>query len=976
MSAPPSNPPLSVADFAKRELSKIPAFERFSPPNLQAILAQGRLVRANLGQFLLPPNQKVEGVWFILEGRVRLLASTASAKTLPETIELLGPSSSLGVSSILAGRQLECATASADVICFILPEATFLEWLKKDASFASFFQNHLSKAELHALLATEFQRLAKDASVLVSETHRLHPEARLLMGSPTQTPDAGDDSTALTWIAADPSFWGLPWTPEMGNIRRVAVPQIHSDQITYSLSATSEIPTLQTEKPAFDIEQVMDRPKIYPEKRVEGDQAQKITACFEILALHAEKRFPKDAIHQVLTNELRRAQKPSLHICGSVASLAGFNARLVEVPSEQIAYLETPCLLHWKKEISVLLETSPSEIVISSPTDGLQRIALGEFLKSSEEKTHVLLLQSQPELKGDKFSLKWFLPAVKKHRRALFEVFFASMFVQLFAIANPMLTQAIIDKVLVSGSYQTLHVLGLLFILVSVTGTLLTALRTYLFVDTTNRIDLSLGTRIIDHLYRVNIGYFHKRPVGEISSRISELENIRQFLTGTALTVGLDAIFSVFYIGIMFAYSVPLSLVALAEVPLLGLLTLVGSPVRRAQLRERSEHAARTQAHLVETITGIQTVKSQNLEHDSRNKWQERYIGFVRAGFRSVVTDTFLSSIGTLIGKGGDLALLWYGAILVINNQLTLGQFIAFRILAGYVTGPLLRMSQSWQNFQQVSLSVERLSDLLNEPPEQTDAQARTVPMPEIQGKVRFDAVTFSYDLTQKPQVKNASFEVPAGAFVGVIGKSGSGKSTMLKLLSRLHLPESGRMFVDEYDIAKVELYSFRRQISSVMQDSLLFNDTILANIAVADPDATPAQIIRAAQIAEAHDFIMALPQGYNTRAGEQGRALSGGQRQRIAIARAVLRRPRILIFDEATSALDIPTEKQVCRNLMQEFKGTTIFFSTHRIRSVQSADWIIVMDDGCILEAGTHDTLLANQGFYATIFAQQQNEA
>jgi len=402
----------------------------------------------------------------------------------------------------------------------------------------------------------------------------------------------------------------------------------------------------------------------------------------------------------------------------------------------------------------------------------------------------------------------------------------------------------------------------------------------------------------------------------------------------------------------------------------------VGSPVRRAQLRERSEHAARTQAHLVETITGIQTVKSQNLEHDSRNKWQERYIGFVRAGFRSVVTDTFLSSIGTLIGKGGDLALLWYGAILVINNQLTLGQLIAFRILAGYVTGPLLRMSQSWQNFQQVSLSVERLSDLLNEPPEQTDAQARTVPMPEIQGKVRFDSVTFSYDLSQKPQVKNASFEVPAGAFVGVIGKSGSGKSTMLKLLSRLHLPESGRIFVDEYDVAKVELYSFRRQISSVMQDSLLFNDTILANIAVADPDATPAQIIRAAQIAEAHDFIMALPQGYNTRAGEQGRALSGGQRQRIAIARAVLRRPRILIFDEATSALDIPTEKEVCRNLMQEFKGTTIFFSTHRIRSVQSADWIIVMDNGCILEAGTHDTLLANQGFYATIFAQQQNEA
>ncbi len=976
MTASSSRPPLSAAEFAKRELSKNSAFEHFSAQSLRAVLAEGRLVRASLGQFLLPPNQKVEAVWFVIEGRVRILTSNSGDKGLPETVELLGPGTSLGAPSIIAGRQLECASVSADVICFVLPEAAFLEWFRKDASFAAVFQQHLAKAELYAILATEFQRLSKDMSVLLTETHRIYRDARLRTGAPDPAADSHDASAPLTWIALDQSFWGLPWTPNMGDIRRVGFPQVQSDLITYALTATSPSTPVQESTAAFDIERVMDQPKVYPERRVQGEAAKKITACFEILSLQSGKRFPKDAIHQVLANELRGSSKPSLHMCGTVASIAGFNARLVEVPSEQVAYLEVPCLLHWKKEISVLLETSVSELVISSPTEGLERVALAEFLKVGEEKTQVLLLQPQPELKGEKFSLRWFLPAVKKHRRALFEVFFASMFVQLFAIANPMLTQAIIDKVLVSGSYQTLHVLGLVFILVAVTGTLLTALRTYLFVDTTNRIDLSLGTRIIDHLYRVNIGYFHKRPVGEISSRISELENIRQFLTSTALTVGLDAVFSVFYIGIMFVYSVPLTIVALAEVPLLGLITLVGSPVRRAQLRERSEHAARTQAHLVETITGIQTVKSQNLEHDSRNKWQERYIGFVRAGFRSVVTDTFLSSLGTLIGHGSDLALLWYGAFLVINNQLTLGQLIAFRILAGYVTGPLLRMSQSWQNFQQVSLSVERLSDLLNEPPEQTDEQARTVPMPEIQGKVRFDSVTFSYDLTQKPQVKNVSFEVPAGAFVGVIGKSGSGKSTMLKLLSRLHLPESGRMFVDDYDIAKVELYSFRRQISSVMQESLLFNDTILANIAVANPDATPNEIIRAAQIAEAHDFIMSLPQGYNTRAGEQGRALSGGQRQRIAIARAVLRRPRILIFDEATSALDIPTERDVCRNLMQEFKGTTIFFSTHRIRSVQSADWILVMDNGCMLEAGTHDTLLANRGFYATIFAQQQNES
>ena len=932
-------------------------------------------MRAALGHILLALNQKVEGVWFLLDGRVRLLTPTPNHNSLPETIELLEPGACFGACSLLSKRQLEFATAAADVICFILPEAEFSAWLRDDATFASFFELRLSKAEFHGLLATEFQRLCKDPSSLLQETQRLYSEARLVSNdSLEESKSARQEDSVLSWVCANPAFWGLPWTSDKGNIRRVGFSAVHSDKITYALPS-SEGAQLQEPPPTLEIEQLIDQRKLYPEKRVDGDAAKKITACFEILALQARKRFPKAAVHQVLTNELRRAQKPSLHICGSVAAIAGFNARLVEVPGAQVAFLEAPCLLYWNGEVTVLLETTDSQLVLSSPSEGLLRLDPGAFVKAVEEKVQVLLLQAQQESTGARLSLQWFLPAVKKHRRALLEVFVASLFVQLFAVANPMLTQAIIDKVLVSRSYQTLHVLGLLFVLVAVAGTLLTALRTYLFVDTTNRIDLSLGTRIIDHLYRVNLSYFHKRPVGEVSSRIAELEHIRQFLTGTALTVGLDAFFSVFYIAIMFAYSAPLTLVALAEVPFLGLLTLIGAPVGRAQLRERSEHAARTQAHLVETITGIQTVKSQNLEHDSRNKWQERYIGFVRAGFRSVVTDTFLSSLGTLIGRGGDLALLWYGAVLVLNNELTLGQLIAFRILAGYVTGPLLRMSQSWQNFQQVSLSIERLGDLLNEPPEQTEEQARTVPMPEIQGRVRFEGVTFSYDPAQKAQVKNASFEVPAGAFVGVIGKSGSGKSTTLKLLSRLHSPEEGRIFVDGYDVAKVELYSYRRQLASVMQDSLLFNDTILSNIAVANPDATPEDIIHAATLAEAHDFIMALPQGYNTRAGEQGRALSGGQRQRVAIARAILGRPRILIFDEATSALDIPTERAVCRNLMTAFKGTTIFFSTHRIRSVQSADWIIVMDDGCVIETGTHASLMERQGVYATIFAQQQNE-
>jgi ATP-binding cassette subfamily B protein len=308
----------------------------------------------------------------------------------------------------------------------------------------------------------------------------------------------------------------------------------------------------------------------------------------------------------------------------------------------------------------------------------------------------------------------------------------------------------------------------------------------------------------------------------------------------------------------------------------------------------------------------------------------------------------------------------------VIKGDLTLGQLIAFRIISGYVTNPLLRLTQSWQSFQEVGLSIERLGDVLDQPPEQSHEEAKNIPMPTIEGGVTFDRVTFRYVADQPPQLRNVSFEVAPGSFVGVIGRSGSGKSTLLKLLPRLYPTDEGRILVDGYEIAKVELNSLRRQIATVLQESLLFNESMMLNLAVADPDATPEEIIRAARLAEAHDFIMALPQGYNTRAGEQGRAISGGQRQRIAIARAILQYPRMLIFDEATSALDFATERKICENLAQEFKGRTVFFVTHRVRSVQHADKILVLDNGSLVEQGKHDDLMALGGLYFALHNQQ----
>jgi ATP-binding cassette subfamily B protein len=473
----------------------------------------------------------------------------------------------------------------------------------------------------------------------------------------------------------------------------------------------------------------------------------------------------------------------------------------------------------------------------------------------------------------------------------------------------------------------------------------------------------------MDHLYKLTLGYFQRRPVGEVSSRLHELENIRQFLTGTALTVGLDAIFSVVYMCIMFFYDVKLAIVALLVVPFMTGVTLLGAPILQAQIRRRSEEGAKSQAHLIETLTGVQTLKAGNIEQPSRWEWQKRYAGFVSAGFHAVLTSTAMNSATTLLSRLGDLAVLWYGAVLVIKGELTLGQLIAFRIIAGYVTTPLMRLAQSWQNFQEVALSVERLGDVIDSPQEQKSEEANNIPMPAITGKVEFDSITFAYIPGQQPQLRNVSFEIPAGSFVGVVGKSGSGKSTVLKLIPRLYNPDAGRILVDDYEIAKVELYSLRRQIGTVLQDSLLFNSSVFSNIAIGDPDASPDDIMRAARVAGAHDFIMSLPQGYNTQVGEQGRALSGGQRQRIAIARAVLQRPRLLILDEATSALDSVSENLVCRNLAKEFLGKTVFFVTHRVRSVQHADIILVFDRGILIERGRHEDLMKLKGHYQSLY-------
>jgi len=656
----------------------------------------------------------------------------------------------------------------------------------------------------------------------------------------------------------------------------------------------------------------------------------------------------------------------------------GLTSQLVALPTENIIQLTPPFLLRWNDSLVVVYEVSDRNMVIALPEIGLIRRKPQDFLQTwgvssdgQPPKGEVLLLQLSKETPQQRFGLNWFVPEIIKYKWVLIQVFIASFFVQLFGLANPLMIQVIIDKVIVQNSQDTLQVLGIFLLIIALFEAVLSTLRTYLFVDTTNRIDMSLGSEIIDHLLRLPLRYFEKRPVGEISTRVNELENIRQFMTGTALTVVLDSIFSVVYIVVMIIYSPVLTMVALGIIPIFILMTVIFSPLIRRQLRTKAERNAETQSYLVEVMSGIQTVKAQNIELRSRWQWQDRYSRYMTAGFRTVLTSTLAGSTSHFLNQLSGLLVLWVGAYLVLNQELTLGQLIAFRIIAGYVTSPVLRLTQLWQNFQETALSLERLADIVDTPQE-SEKDRFNIPMPAIKGAVKYENVSFRFKPQGPLQLNNINLSIHEKTFVAVVGQSGAGKSTLTKLLSRLYETESGRILIDGYDISKVELYSLRRQVGVVPQETLLFDGTVQENIALTNPEASTEEIIAAAKVAAAHDFIMTLPNGYNTRVGERGASLSGGQRQRIALARSVLQRPSILVLDEATSALDYMTEQQVCLNLGEAFREHTVFFITHRLSSIKSADLIIMMDNGSIVEQGTHAELMDLKGRYFYLYQQQ----
>ncbi len=707
------------------------------------------------------------------------------------------------------------------------------------------------------------------------------------------------------------------------------------------------------------------------------NKIEQAVACFRTIGDFFDLPLKPDILKRnFLKNVENETDGVSLNLFAAISESNGLTTQLLELPINLLHRVETPAVLQLKdNELAVILDINKKNVLISRPRFDLKPYTQDDLKKliSSEEKLPILVLKSTDRTPKRKFGLKWFLPAIKKNKRPLIEVLIASLFVQVFQLMNPLIIQQIIDNVLGKGAIGSLGVLASLLFGFSIFENILTAVRTNLFIDTTNRIDISLGEQVIDHLLRLPLSFFDKRPVGELSTRLSELEQIRTFLTSTALTVVLDSVFSVVYIGVMLLYSWVLTIVALLVAPILALLTFSVSPIVRRQLRTKAELNAKTQNHLVEVLTGIQTVKAQNFELKARWKWRDRYTRYITESFKNAITSTTYTSISQLLNQFSSLGVLCVGTFLVIRGDLTLGELIAFRIISGYVTGPLLRLSNLYQNFQQTNIAIERVSEIINTPQESNEKDSVNIPMPKIDGSIRFEELSFAFSEKGPLNLSKINLEISKGKFVAIVGESGSGKSTLTKLIARLYEPLEGKIFIDNIDIAKVELYSLRSQIGIVPQDSILFDGTVQENISLTDPEASIEDVINAAKIACANDFIMQLPTGYSSDVGERGSNLSGGQRQRLAIARSVLQNPNLLIMDESTSALDFQTERKVSLNLMEYFRGKTVLFITHRLNSIIHADLIITMHQGRVEECGTHLELMNLKGRYYTLYKQQE---
>ncbi len=1006
-----------------RLLVQSPPFDRIDPNSFRADEDKIQAWQLNIGQEVAQEGVPFGFVCLVVEGGLRVTGKDVNGE--PFTIRRLHSGEWWGLTGSLQGvSAATCRTTEASKLLAV-PVELWQTWWSNHSALKQWIASHLQREDIYAGLRPVLMRRAlQDRSflelidnllpglisrqIVVSEDLQAlkeSPEISWLIPSSEHclpeedTPTADGFSTDLLEKAFNRSIYGLRLLGfPKASLQELFVDlpsKINKQDASSTGSSVSEdLEQSGSEDPTIDLpawqnpdgvellasalEQQDPRPR--SDKRglivrpiLGSSPVEQGLALLQMVSEVLRVPFRRDVVERMMKGMIGERNTPSLEILGQIADGLGLSAVLMpQIPPPHLDRVANPALLELPngEGIALIAGSKDGSLRVIDPQEGERWLSL-ESLAKEQGFYRAVTICRRPESATKRFDISYFFPYLQRYRNSLILVFVASLFINIFSLAQPLLIQQIIDKVIGQQNFNTLYFIGVLLIGTSILSNVLGLIRAILFTDTTNRIDIATSGNILNHLFRLPLGYFDKRPVGEISTRIAELGNIRGFLTGTALTLILDTIFGALYFFVLISYSGLLTAVALAVVPLYIALIFLVAPIIKRQLRIAAEANATASALMVESLTGIQTVKAQHAETNLRWKWQQRYARYISANFRTALIGASSGAIGQFFRQVGGLAVLWVGAYLVLKGDLTVGQLIAFNIISGNVVGPIINLASTWQTVQGLQISIERLSDVVDAPTEQP-MDVRPIALPPIKGKVEFENVNFRFKTHAPLVVKSVSFMVDPGCFVGIVGQSGSGKSTIMKLLPRLYPPTEGLIRIDDYDIAKVDLDSLRQQIGIVPQDSMLFDGSIRENICLNAPDASDDEVIQAARVACAHAFIMDLPNGYGSNVGERGASLSGGQRQRIAIARAILARPRLLILDEATSALDYLTEKTLCENLMRELAGDTVFFITHRLATIRSADKIMLMENGLLQEVGTHQQLLARKGLYYALYRQQ----
>lgn len=659
-----------------------------------------------------------------------------------------------------------------------------------------------------------------------------------------------------------------------------------------------------------------------------------------------------------------------------LAKKYNISSTLIRPTVDELREIEYPAVAKMNDGAFIALGSANDEVVLAiDPRENKPRaIPIKEFLESWSNELLIFSAAFSWTYFKKRYNVDWFLRVLKRYKKPLGEVLAASFFLQLMGIGFPLITQVIIDKVIGNNGMSTLMVIGCSMVVFFFMQSLLTGLKTYILNHTTNKLDAILGTRLFHHLISLPLPYYERRRVGDTLMRVGALGQIRGFLTGSGLMTVLDVFFSVVFIAFMLWYSVPLTLIALVTIPLYVAQNIWAVPIIKRKIEAVWRTGAMNNAFMVESITNIETIKALAVEPQFVNKWENLLARYVRTTFENAKFNLFINGFSSLVQAAITMAILWYGGHMVMNGEFTLGQLIAFQMISRQALGPMTKLLTMWPQVQQVGLALERIGDILNTPMEPIVQEMGKRGEPRIDGAIEFTDVSFRYRVDLPLVLKNINLTVLPGQKIGIVGRSGSGKSTLTNLVQNLYIPEAGSIVVGGIDTKEANLSWLRGQIGVVMQENYLFNSSVRDNIAVSRPTATMDEIIRAARLAGAHDFILELKEGYDTKVGERGDSLSGGQRQRVAIARALLANPPILIFDEATSALDYESERIILNNMGAIGAQRTMLIIAHRLSAVRRCDKIIVIDKGEIVESGTHDQLIALGGLYRYLYDQQES--